>query len=97
MKIRPSAVATSARKAAARRSSKTQETVREYAALQVVVKSLLHIARQRPFVGITRMVQKRTEVLPYEVVEDRSLGATRFVVHTCEAERRRPRRRIATT
>ena len=86
MKIRPSAVTTSARKAAARRRSK-----------QVVVKRLLHIARQRPFVGITRMVQKRTEVLPYEVVEDRPLGATRFVVRTCEAERRRPRRRIAAT
>ena len=72
--------------------------MREYAALQVVVKRLLHIARQRPFVGIMRMVQKRAEVLPYEVVKDCPLGATRFVMRAREGERRpSPRRRIAAT
>jgi hypothetical protein len=73
---------------------KAQETMREYAALQVVVKRLLHITRQLPFIGITRMVQKRTKVLPYKVVEDRPLGAARFVARTWEAH---PRRRIAAT
>jgi len=74
---------------------KTHETMREHAAPQVFVKRLLHVARQRFFVSIARMAQKRAEVLPYEVVEDCRLGATRFLLRAREAERRpRPRRRI---
>ena len=72
--------------------------MREHAAPQVFVKCLLHVARQRFFVGIARMTQKRAQVLPYEVVEDCLLGATRFVLRAREAERRpRPRRCITAT
>ena len=74
---------------------KAQEAMREHAAPQVFVKRLLYVARQRFSVGIAHMTQKRTEVLPHEVVEDCRLGATRFVLRAREAERRpRPWRRI---
>ena len=70
---------------------KAREAMHEHAAPQVFVKRLLHVARQRFFVSIARMAQKRAEVLPYEVVEDCRLGATRFVLRAREAERRPPR------
>jgi hypothetical protein len=68
---------------AARFAAAMHEAVREYSASQIAPKVVLHVAGERSFVRVARVLEEALEVVAHDAVEHR-LGGAPGAIRRCE-------------